>query len=130
MVDNPPCPICGKVEWRTLGKRRFFAETKGMNEYVASRIRCLFEVWAPDRDHLEISSSMCENCGFVTNIPRASAEDVDAKYRYFAVKAGQSYGRGELPETQQARTSRAFQLCKPYLTKNAQILDYGGGTAA
>jgi hypothetical protein len=126
MNDDANYPVCHEKTWRKLGVREYKkVDMASLAEYVKKRYRVLFDVWFPGKQEVALTSSVCESCGFVTNLPRVSVEDVDAKYRYLET-LGQDYGESEPESVELLRSKRMFSFLSRHLKPNAEILDFGG----
>jgi 2-polyprenyl-3-methyl-5-hydroxy-6-metoxy-1,4-benzoquinol methylase len=126
MDSNPCCPVCRARAWQELGTRKFVDKTDAIPEYIRKRYRVLFDVWFPGKQDITLTSSMCVSCGFVTNLPRVTVDDVDSKYRYLE-ELGQDYGRDELAKIQRRRSEAIYRACRKLLARRVKVLDYGGG---
>jgi SAM-dependent methyltransferase len=131
VIEQPTCPVCGENDWRVIGKKTYrLSDVGGLDTYLKLRYRVLFEIWLPGKSEIEIRSNVCRDCGFVTNTPRPSADDISAKYRLFS--DAQAAGEETLAPVEAIDIRRADALYRsvaPHLPKAApaRILDFGGG---
>lgn len=130
MLDSPPCPACGETAWRPLGERTFRRGGRARSAYVRLRLRVLFEVWAPARAEVTLRFVLCGRCGLVTYLPRASAEEVDEKYRFLARVEPPRLERRAVRALDRRRSGELFQWAAAWLPAGGAILDFGGGNGA
>jgi SAM-dependent methyltransferase len=129
MNASPSCAVCGSDDWEVIGKRRYTSSslTTG-SQYVRKRMRVLFEIWHPGCDAVENQSLLCRRCGFVTYIPRPSADDLNRKYQFLGSLELDENVRGISPERETRRAGRLRKKLTRYLSSaKARILDFGGG---
>ncbi len=98
----------------------------------------LFAVWFPGHTTVTLTTAYCGRCDFMTYLPRPSAEDIRAKYRYLAAQSAPARGPAKTapaPPAPSARAERVYRLCLQHLSTYRdgrgftalQVLDYGGG---
>ena len=128
MQSEAACPICKGSRWKPLAEKEYRQSDYDLDaqDYVAKRMSVLFRVWFPGQVTVRLKSSLCLECGFVTNLPRVEEADIDAKYRHLE-QLGQDYGSRETDSIEIQRSQRLFQHVKGYLPPRGRILDYGGG---
>jgi SAM-dependent methyltransferase len=97
-----------------------------LSEYVRKRYRVLFECWLPGVEEVLLNSCICKRCGFISNVPRPTEVDVDAKYRFLA-DLGQDYGTSESEATTRQRSRELYASLRSKLSPRGAVLDYGGG---
>jgi hypothetical protein len=102
-----------------------------LNEYQKRRREVLFKIWFPNRGTVLLESVHCSTCGFMTYSPRPSDDDVFEKYKY--LKRVEPDIGGQVRHTWAGRldahrAERIYALFSEHVnTRNAEILDYGGG---
>jgi SAM-dependent methyltransferase len=127
MQENPNCPICDSRRWRAIAERiHLLSDRERLNQYEQARYDVLFKIWLPGQHSVRMRSSLCEDCGFVTNLPRPEAADVDAKYRFLEEQI-RDYGERESETVEMARADALWRGLKRFLPEKASILDFGGG---
>jgi SAM-dependent methyltransferase len=131
MLNEAPCEICGKNDWKVLGKKTYKATDASDDwAYGKKRFKVLFDKWFPDCTEVTLSSSLCKHCGFIIYQPRPEVADIDTKYRYLD-ELGQDYG-DTISYDEPIEISRSNQILD-YVNKNIRlskintVLDYGGG---
>ena len=85
MQTEVDCEVCGRHDWKELGERSYCSAdvaSASQPPYVQARLRLLFALWAPNRNEFRITGILCRHCGFIIYLPRPSAADLDAKYRF------------------------------------------------
>lgn len=128
------CPVCRQGSWEDVATHHFKKsdlEEGRLKEYTALRYRVLFEVWFPQRAHVEVRSVLCKTCGFISHAPRPDVGDVDAKYRFLQIHeksiGGQRGGEKEKC-LDRMRAERVFKEVAPWRQKESKrVLDFGGG---
>lgn len=124
MQETPRCPVCDKDDWKCVKRRRFASDDASrLSPAMALRYRVLFEVWFPERTHVEITVQQCRHCGVFILMPRPTSEDIKRKYDFLL---------REEPirvEFNPARAKRLYRLLAPFLeSRKMSVLDFGGGT--
>ncbi len=115
--------------WRLIGTRTYrLSDIDELNEYERKRYRVLFELWFPGHQEIELTSRLCEECGFVIYTPRPSEEDIQAKYRFLSSFDGSDSISPNSP-SERRRANRLYRNLKGFLPGNrtARVLDFGGG---
>ncbi|MCC6217392.1 MAG: class I SAM-dependent methyltransferase [Polyangiaceae bacterium] len=130
MIDSPPCPACGETSWRPLGERTFRRGARVRSAYVRLRLRVLFEVWAPAAAEVTLRFVLCGRCGLVTYLPRASADEVDQKYRFLARIEPPRPERRAVRALDRRRSGELFHWAAAWLPAGGAVLDFGGGNGA
>lgn len=131
MLEDPACPACGQHAWETVGEQVFERRAPGRDAYLELRFRVLFELWASERPSFRARFVLCRACGMVVYSPRATAEEVDAKYRLIAQEAdGPAPSRATPSRLDRERSAELFALLNRRLAPGSRILDFGGGVGA
>jgi SAM-dependent methyltransferase len=131
MQADPRCPACGDKAWVGLGEQSFSRDPRA-SEYMRLRQRVLFELWAPGSEVFKARFVLCEGCGFVCYVPRATAEEIDAKYRLIASEQKQA-SKPVTPRVTRLDEERSAELhaaLAGYLPRTGRLLDFGGGSGA
>lgn len=128
MKNYSCCEICGSNTFEKLSEHRYDKHSvEGASEYLAKRIKVMFDVWFSGEHEVLLEVLLCKGCGFVCYTPRPEVVDVDAKYGAFA-SLGRDYGKNEDKVIERLRGERLLKPLKKYLRSGRQkILDYGGG---
>lgn len=129
MNPSPRCPACKQARFRTIGEKVFHRQLPPKDEFGALRYRVLFEVWQPHAGSLKIEIVLCLSCGFVGYTPRATEEEVDAKYRFIARHADRKVPSDRVTALDSKRSKDLFAFVRRFVQKGA-ILDFGGGNGA
>lgn len=126
------CPVCGAESWEPLAEKRYSppASASVTSDYLATRLRILFQLWLPGWEAVSLTLQGCRECGFVCYSPRPEASDLDAKYRYLS--GIEKIGAGDMPadsEYELRRAKRLFRCIERVMpvTHGLRVLDYGGG---
>lgn len=131
VIDHLSCPVCGGNDWHVIGAKTYRQSDVGkLDDYVKLRYRVLFEGWHRTSSEIEIRSNVCNDCGFVTNVPRPSADDLDAKYRLFnELQAAGKETPAPAGEIDIRRADLLYRCLARHLPteEKARILDFGGG---
>jgi SAM-dependent methyltransferase len=102
-----------------------------LDGYCRRRRRVLFEQWFPGAEEVVLQLLGCEACGFVAFSPRPSEADVAAKYGFLGDDEGNLGGEdtrdNSAMESDRRRASALLAWTHPYVTKEAAVLDFGGG---
>jgi SAM-dependent methyltransferase len=131
MLENPPCPVCAETSWEALGQRTFDDAPREADEYLRLRLRVLFELWAPGASRFTARFVLCRHCGFVTYLPRATSEELDAKYRLIAVEEKPRDARSHVTRLDRRRSREIACSLLPHLRRGGgSVLDFGGGNGA
>ncbi len=128
MIDDPRCPVCDASEWDLIGARTYDrAAIETADEYVQKRLRVLFEIWHPGKEHVENRSLLCGRCGFVTYAPRPSAADLDRKYRFLCSLDTDENQQQITPERESQRAARLWKKMSRFVDRpGMRVLDFGG----
>lgn len=128
MQDNPDCPACGGTEWQPIGTRNYRpASAVKASPYVTKRLEVLFKVWFPEQPHVELSSVVCNRCGFACYLPRPDAVDIDLKYKFLGTDAATSQEISQQLSSDATRSVQLLNMLKSKMNPASRILDYGGG---
>lgn len=130
MNQSPACPCCGATAWEEIA-RRTFTRDGAASPYVALRLRVLFEIWSTDGPELTLRYAACRECGMVIYLPRPSARELDAKYRFLG-EHEKAPASPTMRSVDRVRSADLLALVRPALpeTGRARILDVGGATGA
>lgn len=129
MLTDPNCEVCGAHDWRHLGQRIYrrsdIAETSG---HLRSRLQLLFAVWASDKDQFQITSILCNKCGFLIYLPRPQMADLDAKYRWVNPTRPVDQRNPHDHPIEIARSDNIWRYLasRMELSSVSRVLDYGG----
>lgn len=129
MNPSPRCPACDQARFRTIAEKEFHRHIPPKDDFGALRYRVLFEVWKPHLEALKIEIVLCLSCGFVGYTPRATEEEVDAKYRFIARHADQMVPSDRVTALDSKRSKDLFAFVRRYV-QGGPILDFGGGNGA
>lgn len=128
MIESFACPACGSSSWSLVGGSTFHRDPPPEDEYLALRYRVLFELWAPDQSSLSVVFVLCDGCGFVAYRPRASAAEVDDKYRFVQRHRPPRESRRHVTRLDRIRSKDILRYVKP--SERRRVLDFGGGNGA
>jgi SAM-dependent methyltransferase len=141
--SDAPCPVCGENRWESLRSQTFSRLDDSADGYVKARIDVLLDVWrlGSNAATATIVWSVCKACGFLSYLPRPTAQDVAAKYQALATgklpparkrPAGAfkptKWDEGDKGGAHRARAAALFELLSPWLVQGSAILDFGGGS--
>jgi SAM-dependent methyltransferase len=134
MLADPPCPACNERSWETIGEQVFERDATPANAYLRLRLRVLFELWAPGGASFRARFVLCRACGMVIYTPRATAAEIDAKYRMIADEqraAGVATPvRTTISALDEERSRELHAALAPHLKGPGRLLDFGGGNGA
>lgn len=110
-----------------------------LNAYESLRRRVLFEVWLPDEDHIELTTRICRQCGFMAYAPRPTDEDIRDKYLFLNATQQASTTSPQPPPQSQPpplieylecrRAERVYAAVRPVMPEGRlEVLDYGGAS--
>lgn len=129
LIDEITCAVCGQSTWESIGNRRYERNSESIeNEYVKRRLEVLFDVWLPGSDSVVLTSSLCLNCGFVSYVPRPTADEIDAKYRFLTSNETNNERVDATSERERRRATRLWAKCRRRIpSRQCRVLDFGGG---
>lgn len=136
MLADPACPACGSQAWKRVGEARFARTPPPASDYLRLRHRVLFELWAPDEEEAFVATFvLCDQCGFVGYTPRATEEEIDAKYRMIAEQQRKDPARApvrtEATALDRERSAELYDALAAHLPgREGRLLDFGGGNGA
>ncbi len=118
--------------------RRLTGRARLLSPHEARLRSVLYEVWFPGQNTVTLTTMYCGRCEFMTYLPRPSAEDIRAKYRYLSDLNPPATGPVNTPSPAPAtvaRAERVYRLCLKHLSthpdgqslSDLRVLDYGGG---
>lgn len=92
----------------------------------------LFETWFKGQESAELTSVVCEKCGFGCYAPRPSNDDLREKYAFYNAQGwdigGQAGHSHTARSSDAARAERIFELTADSAAAGSlSVLDYGGG---
>lgn len=132
MQVMPKCSICDGKQFTTIDSTKY-VRGAAVSEYVQARFDVLFHIWVPGASFVNIKTCFCQQCGFVTNIPRPDEQDVDRKYKYLSTIVPSANPEGNsVGDYERRRGKILYRYLKKYLPSErpGQVLDYGGGTGS
>lgn len=134
MQHNPSCSVCDGRKFEVISTKRYTKSAHEGKKILQRKLDILFDLWCPGALFIDISSAYCTRCGFVTNIPRPSMEDVERKYFFARVKTSDvcSTMENERKVYESLRAGILYRFLKKYLptTRSGKVLDFGGGRGA
>ncbi len=139
MKTNFKCPICSGSEWhryrKYIYKKNNYTYPLNLNnsrvKYIAMRHHILSYLWFADSDEIELTSLLCNKCGFMCYTPRPTAIDLDTKYNF--LNGIEKIGAMNSPNIRgfqiiEKRAFRLYSIIEKYKKgKTFNVLDYGGG---
>jgi SAM-dependent methyltransferase len=129
MDANPSCPVCAHRQWSVFKSEIFERDHGIFVPYFANRHDALFEVWFKGENEVKLDGAFCENCGFITYLPRPTSEDVSEKYEWLAKHEGKD---SEPPigleiTLDNRRANRLAKKTSRLIPRPRTVLDFGGG---
>lgn len=129
MLDHPPCPACGALEWERVGRKQYAkADIGKLSPYLQRKYSVLFGTWFRGQSVAAISVELCCRCGFVGFSPRPTEEEVTAKYEMSGT-LGTHDRHKPVGNADDSLRSEALHrdLASALEGGPRRVLDYGGG---
>lgn len=106
---------------------------KRLTNYHKKRREILFNVWFTNKNEITLNSVFCDNCGFMSFVPRPNEDDLKKKYKYKFNNNGTIGGQNGYSEYAKMLDRRRAKniynsVCHNKTTRKLRVLDYGGGT--
>lgn len=140
METNFECPVCCSNELEPIKQHQYesnyFYNPIGLNnqafKFVALRRHILCYLWFKDQQDIQLTSVLCNDCGFVCYSPRPTENDLFEKYTFLnRIKKKKEINSFTKRSNQiiDKRAHRLYHLMIKYKQdNNFSILDYGGGS--